>query len=91
MDKYKKQKYKFDYEGNVHEVRYPTASEKKDYEQSCYDIAVGRLDKNFFDFHKEYLIKLGMDEKLYSEMEWLHLEEITLIVMGQKKTSSGHS
>jgi hypothetical protein len=89
MDKYKKRKYKFDFEGSVYEVRYPTAGEKRDYEKSCYDIATGNLDKNFYDYHKEYLLGLGMDEKLYDQMIWNDLEEVTLILMGQKKTSNG--
>ncbi len=85
MLKYSDKELKFDYKGNVVKLRYPLMSEKRSYEQGCYDIGTGKVDKNFYDFHKEYLLGQGMPEDIYDQMPWDSLEEVTQYLNGIKK------
>lgn len=86
MLKYSDEKLKFDYKGNVYELTYPTSLQKKKWETNCYKIGIGELDKNFYDYHKEFMVELGMEAELYDELQWKHLEEITQYLNGQKKS-----
>lgn len=87
MLKYGDDKLKFDYKGNVVALIYPTAKQKGEWESKCLDIATGKSEQSFYEFHKEFLVGMGMPEDVYDSMQWKNLEEVTQYLFGQKKIS----
>lgn len=85
MLKYSDDELKFDYKGNVVSLRYPTAKQKKDWESNCLKIGTGEVEKDFFEYHKEFMVELGIPAEVYDKMQWKALEEVTQYLLGQKK------
>lgn len=87
MIKYSDETFKFDYKGTVYELQYPTHLQHRKYEDEVTNLLTGVSKENVFDIQKRFLINLGMDESLCESMQQKALNDITMYLTGQKKTT----
>jgi len=82
---YKKRILDLDIYGDKYEIKFPTGRMLSDYLQKLKQLQNGEIESSDYDLTKELLSKLGLPEQAAEEMELEHLNDLSKILLGQKK------
>jgi hypothetical protein len=83
--KYQRRILNLDLYGEKYEVKFPTSRQLDEYLKKVDKLIKGESKKSDFDLTQELLEKLGLPKKATVDMELEHLNDITKVLLDQKK------
>tara|TARA_R110000868_G_C10972548_1_gene770417 strand:- start:13259 stop:13522 length:264 start_codon:yes stop_codon:yes gene_type:complete len=83
---FKKRTINLDLYGETFAVAFPTARQLDDYLKKLKQIGKGELESSDFELTQALFEECGLPKEKIQDMELGHLEELTQLILGQKKS-----